>query len=219
MLRKILLTMLISLSISVPTVFAADKPAEDKSTDVGTTEKTGKDTVGTADTATSNKVEVRDVSQFFDDGFNDMKEELETAKTDGKQGLLIMFEMEECPFCHRMKTTVLNRSDIQNYFKQHFRIVSVDIEGDVDMTDFKGETITQKDFALKEFRVRATPVFQFMGLDGEPMKNGRLTGATEDAAEFMLFGKFIVDKKNEEMPFIKYKHEQGADTKADDAKG
>lgn len=197
MLRTILLTMLMSLSISVPTIFAEEKPA------------------ASGDPA---KVEVRDVGLFFDESFNDMQEELETAKADGKEGLLIMFEMDECPFCHRMKTTVLNRSDIQDYYKEHFRIVTIDIEGDVEMTNFKGEPVAQKDFALKEFRVRATPVFQFIGLDGEPVKNGRLTGATKDADEFMLFGQYVVDKKYEETPFSKFKREQANTDKADDAK-
>lgn len=203
MLRKILLSMLISLSISIPAVFAEEKPTEDTTT------------------ADSGKVEVRDAKNFFDDSFGDMQEEIITAKDDGKQGLLIMFEMDECPFCHRMKSTVLNRSDIQDYFKDHFRVISVDIEGDLEMTDFKGESITQKDFALKEFRVRATPVFQFVGLDGEPMKNGRLTGATKDANEFMLFGEYIAEKQNGEIPFIKYKREKEENTtaKPDDAKG
>lgn len=193
MLRTFLLTALMSLSISMPAAFAEDKPQEPS----------------TASTpASPAAVETRDVDKFFDDTFNNMKEDLEAAKTDGKKGVLIMFEMEECPFCHRMKTTVLNRSDIQDYYKKNFRIVSVDIEGDVELTNFKGETTTQKDFALKDFRVRATPVFQFIGLDGEPVKNGRLTGATKDAEEFMQLGKYIAEKKNEEMPFTKFKHEQ-----------
>jgi thioredoxin-related protein len=182
-----------SLSVSIPAVFAEDKPQAATTSDTP---------------AAPAAVETRDVDKFFDDTFNNMKEDLETAKTDGKKGVLIMFEMEECPFCHRMKTTVLNRSDIQDYYKENFRIVSVDIEGDVELTNFKGETTTQKDFALKDFRVRATPVFQFIGLDGEPVKNGRLTGATKDAEEFMQLGKYIAEKKNEEMPFTKFKHEQ-----------
>jgi thioredoxin-related protein len=193
--------------VTTPSASLADKPAP--ATDTKATE-----------TTTTPEVEIREAAKFFDESFNDMKEELATAKADGKKGVLMMFEMDECPFCQRMKSTVLNRSDIQDYYKENFRIVSVDIEGDVELTNFKGDATTQKDFSLKEFRVRATPVFQFIGLDGEPMKNGRLTGATNDADEFMLFGKYVVDKKNEETPFSKFKREQGGDAaaKADDAK-
>lgn len=186
MLRTALLTALLSLGLATTAV--AETP--------------------TAATPTPAASETRDVKLFFDETFNDMKEELETAKTDGKKGLLIMFEMDECPFCHRMKTTVLNRSDIQDYYKENFRVISVDIEGDLEVTNFSGETTTQKDFALKDFRVRATPVFQFIDLEGKPFKNGRMTGATKDAEEFMLLGKYITTKKNEEMPFTKFKHEQ-----------
>lgn len=185
-------------TIILSSILAAAACAEDKSA-----------TETASATATpANGTETRDVKLFFDETFNDMKEELATAKKDGKKGVLIMFEMDECPFCHRMKTTVLNRGDVQDYYKQNFRIVSVDIEGDLELTNFKGETTTQKDFALKEYRVRATPVFQFMDLDGNPMKNGRLTGATKDAEEFLQLGKYITEKKNEEMPFTKYKNEK-----------
>ena len=110
----------------------------------------------------------RDAQQyFFDESFWDLTEELQTAREQGKQGILIMFEMDECPFCHRMKRNVLNRGDVQDYFHEHFLVFSVDTEGDLEFTDFQGNPTTQKDFALKQFRVRATPVFQFMGLDGK----------------------------------------------------
>ncbi len=220
MLRTILLTAFVSLSVSISTVMADDKPVTTPSASLADKPAPATDAKITETTTTPPKVEIREAAKFFDESFNDMKEELATAKADGKKGVLMMFEMDECPFCQRMKSTVLNRSDIQDYYKENFRIVSVDIEGDVELTNFKGDATTQKDFSLKEFRVRATPVFQFIGLDGEPMKNGRLTGATKDADEFMLFGKYVVDKKNEETPFSKFKREQGGDAaaKADDAK-
>ena len=118
-----------------------------------------------------------------------------------------MFEMDECPFCHRMKTTVLNRSDIQDYYKENFRVISVDIEGDLELTNFSGETTTQKDFALKDFRVRHSGI-SVHRLRRQAFQKRRMTGATKDAEEFMLLGKYITAKKNEEMPFTKFKHEQ-----------
>ena len=150
----------------------------------------------------------RDPEQyFFDQSFGDFAEELQTARDQGKQGILIMFEMDECPFCHRMKTTVLNRPEVQDYFKKHFLIFSVDIEGDIEITDFKGKPTTMKDFAFKQYRVRATPVFQFFDLQGNPIKRGRYTGATKNAAEFMLLGKYIVEQKYRDTSFTKYKRQ------------
>ncbi|MDP1704751.1 MAG: thioredoxin fold domain-containing protein, partial [Sulfurimicrobium sp.] len=69
--------------------------------------------------------ESRDVEKhFFNQHLGDFKAELDTAKTEGKQGILLMFEMEDCPFCHRMKQTILNQPEVQDYYRQHFLIFS-----------------------------------------------------------------------------------------------
>jgi len=140
---------------------------------------------------------------FFDDTWGDFTEELKKAKTDGKQGILLFFELDECPFCHRMKETVLNQPKVQKYFKKHFLSFSVDIEGDLEIVNFKGESKTQKDFAFKQNRVRATPVFAFYDLSGK--KVVRYTGATSGIDEFLLLGEFFVSRSYEKMRFTKYK--------------
>jgi thioredoxin-related protein len=148
----------------------------------------------------------RDAAQFFfNDSFWDFTEELQTARDEGKKGILIMFEMDECPFCHRMKTTILNQPDVQEYFREHFRIFPVDIEGDVELTDFEGRPTTMKAFAFEQYRVRATPVFAFFDLDGNYIKRARFTGATRDKDEFMLLGRYVVEQAYMDQPFTRYK--------------
>lgn len=143
---------------------------------------------------------------FFNDTFGDFSEELNTARAQGKQGVFIMFEMDECPFCHRMKTTILNQPEVINYYKKHFLVFHVDIEGDVEITDFDGTPTTQKDFSFKKHRVRATPVLAFFDLQGERVV--RYTGATSSVEEFLLLGEFVVSGKYKEMNFIKFKREK-----------
>lgn len=143
---------------------------------------------------------------FFQETFGDLQEELAIAREEGKEGLLIFFEMDDCPFCHRMKQTVLNQSEVQDYFREHFRIISMDIEGDLEITDFNGEPISQKDFSFKQFRVRATPVIAFFDLDGKLI--ARYTGATRDAKEFMLLGKYVVEGHYKDKKFTQFKREQ-----------
>jgi thioredoxin-related protein len=143
---------------------------------------------------------------FFDQSLGNFKEELQTARDEGKTGVLIMFEMDECPFCHRMKARVLNQVDVQDYYKQHFLIFSVDIEGDVEITDFKGKSMKEKDFAFKENKVRATPVFGFFDLDGNMIT--RFTGATNDAREFLWLGEFVVDGHYATTNFTRYKRQK-----------
>lgn len=147
-------------------------------------------------------------SYFFDQSLGDLSEELENAKEQGKVGILIMFELDDCPFCHRMKQTVLNQPEIQDYFKQHFLILSVDIEGDVEITDFKGESMTEKDFSFKKNRVRATPVFAFFDLNGNPIKRARLTGATNGPEEFLWLGQYVKEGIYHKMSFTRYKRQR-----------
>jgi thioredoxin-related protein len=140
---------------------------------------------------------------FFDQSLGDFSEELVVARDEGKKGILIMFEMDECPFCHRMKSRVLNQVAVQDYFKEHFQIYAVDIEGDVEIVDFQGQSMKEKDFAFKQFKVRATPVFCFFDLEGKLIT--RFTGATNDANEFMWLGEFVVDEHYKSSNFSRYK--------------
>lgn len=154
----------------------------------------------------SSFAETRDVHQyFFDQKLGDFKAELDNAKKEGKKGVLLMFEQADCPWCHRMKETILNQSEVQDYYKQHFLIYSVDIKNDLALVDFKGKDTTEKAFSA-EHRVRATPVFLFFGLDGNPMY--RFTGVAKDQKEFLLLGRYVLDGTYKTQPFNVYK--QGA---------
>ena len=149
-------------------------------------------------------------STFFDENFGNLKDELSTAKKEGKQGVMIFFEMDECPFCHKMKTTVFNQPEVGAFFHKHFRIVSIDINGDVDMVNFKGQPTTQKKFSFEEYRVRATPVIAFFDLDGNLAT--KFTGPTRDTKEFMQLGEFVVSGayKQPGMNFTQFKKAQAA---------
>lgn len=150
-------------------------------------------------------------THFFDQTLGNFSDELQTARDEGKQGVLIMFEMDECPFCHRMKTRVLNQVEVQDYYKKHFLVFSVDIEGDVEITDFKGKPMKEKDFAFKEYKVRATPVFGFFDLDGKLIT--RFTGATNDAREFLWLGEYVVDGHYAKTNFTRYKRQKKQELK------
>lgn len=140
---------------------------------------------------------------FFNETWGDMPEELAKAKAEGKSAILVFFEMDECPFCHYMKTNVLNQPAVQEYYRKHFISIAMDIEGDVEMVNFKGQTTKQKDFSFKENRVRATPVIAFFDLDGKRIH--RHIGKTNGVEEFMTMGKYIVDGAYKQMPFVRYK--------------
>lgn len=150
--------------------------------------------------------DVRDPEKhFFDPKLGDFKEELAVAKQQGKQGVMLFFEMDDCPFCARMKATILNQSEVQDFYRKHFLIYSVDTQGDVAMTDFKGKETVEKAFALQH-RVRATPVIMFFDLEGNPVT--RHTGPAKDKDDFMLLGRYVIEGAYKQMPYERYKKAQ-----------
>ena len=127
---------------------------------------------------------------FFQASLGDFTEELEIARDAGKRGVFVFFEMDDCPFCHRMKQTVLNQPDVQDYFTQRFHPLSVDVEGDIEIVAFDGAHMTQKEFARRH-RARATPMLAFFDLDGNLVF--RYVGAPSGKREFLWMGEYIAD--------------------------
>ncbi len=149
---------------------------------------------------------------FFHVTFGNFPEELALAREQGKRGILIFFELEECPFCHRMKQTVLNRPEVQDWYRERFLIFAVDIEGETEVTDFQGTTMTAKDFAFRVNHIRATPVFMFYDLEGNAVV--RYTGVTRDAEEFLWLGEFVADNHYRGTKFTRFKRTRQAERKA-----
>jgi thioredoxin-related protein len=139
---------------------------------------------------------------FFQPKLGDFKAELETAKKTDKSGVLLMFMMEECPFCARMESTILSQVEVQDYYRKHFLIYEMDVKGDSAMVDFQGVTTTEKAFALTQ-RARATPTFIFYDTKGNVIT--KFIGPTKDAAEFLLLGRYVVEGGYKQQPFSVYK--------------
>lgn len=143
-------------------------------------------------------------ADFFDLGFGDFEEDLIAASDDGKKGVFVFFEMDDCPFCQRMQETILKEADVITYFREHFKNYRFNILGGSSVIDFDGtEYDTGKEMAEKKYRVRATPVMIFFDLEGKPVV--RYTGPTKDKKEFMLLGEFVVNGHYKDMPFTRYK--------------
>lgn len=146
------------------------------------------------------------LTHFFHQSFGNLKEEAETARAEGKLGLFVMFNDPDCPWCNKMKATVLSQSHVQEYYRRHFRPLHIDTRGDTPIVDFAGREMAEKDFAFKEHRVRATPVFVFFDLEGKPVM--RYTGATATVEEFLWLGEFIQSGEYRTKNFTVYKRER-----------
>lgn len=138
---------------------------------------------------------------FFDTSLGDFAVELKTAQQQGKLGVLVMFETEACPFCRRMREQVLNQAEVQGYYRKHFNIFAVDLNGSIEVTDFTGKEMTEKAFG-RSWRVRGTPTFLFVSPEGKEL--ARYTGATRDIAEFMALGRYVAEGHYLKLPFEQY---------------
>ncbi len=128
---------------------------------------------------------------FFQHGFRDLPEELQLARREGKLGLAIMFESEDCPLCKRMKRDILSQARVQDYYRKHFRVLSIDFNGDQEVIDPTGKAWTEKRYAGKEgLGIRGTPSFLFLDLQGREMV--RYHGEIRSVDTFMKLGEFVV---------------------------
>lgn len=142
------------------------------------------------------------MTHFFDANTGDLKAELADAKAAGKKAVLFMYEQEGCPACLYMKQHVLNRTDVQDLYRRHFVIFSIDIKGAVPLQDFTGRDITEKTFAAAA-GVRATPTFVFHDLAGAEIT--RVTGAVRDVDEFKLLAQFVASGAYKTRQFAEFK--------------
>lgn len=150
--------------------------------------------------------ETRDPEQhFFNPNTGDLKGELADARQEGKKAIFLMFEQEGCPGCIYMKRNVLNRADVQKFYRQQFLNFSVDIHGAVPIKDFAGRDFTEKSYS-QALRVTATPTFAFYDLEGNEVV--RIVGPVKDVADFLLLGEFIASGAYKSSKFAEYKQSQ-----------
>ena len=156
----------------------------------------------------SSFAEIRDADEyFFHQSFGDLMEEVEIAQEEGKEFIFIMFElMQGCPWCIRMKNEVLNRSEVQDFYREKFRVLNFSVVGDDIVTFFDGNDYSEKELAQDQLRLRASPEFLFYDLKGKQVV--RYTGAVKNPEEFLLLGEFVANREFEKTNFRTYKREK-----------
>lgn len=128
---------------------------------------------------------------FFTQTFGDLPEEMQIAREGGKRGMLLFFESENCSYCQYMLNKVLSDSRVQDWYRERFVNIAVDIHGDIELKDFDGITLPSKVFA-EHRRIYLTPVTLFLDLNGVEIY--RHLGMVKTPEEFMLLGEYIEGK-------------------------
>jgi thioredoxin-related protein len=110
-----------------------------------------------------------------------------------------------------MKKTVMNQRRVQDYYRRHFRVLHIDFNGDAEIADLEGRAMRSKDYAQKVARVRGTPTFTVIGLDGRELL--RHPGPTRDADDFLLLADFVVKGEYRSKAYDTYRRERLASTR------
>jgi len=99
-------------------------------------------------------------TDWMRDTFKDLTEDLAEANSEGKR-LVIMVEQRGCIYCTKMHEEVFPREDVGTYIRDNFFVVQVNLHGDTELTDFDGETLTEKQ-AARKWGLLFTPSILFL---------------------------------------------------------
>ena len=91
--------------------------------------------------------------------FKDLNEDLEEANQDQKR-FMILFEQKGCGYCKRMHEKVYSIPEIATTLQDDFFVIRINIFGDLEVTDFDGETLPEKEI-VKKWGVMFTPTVMF----------------------------------------------------------
>lgn len=139
---------------------------------------------------------------FFQPFLGDLKSELDAARRDRKVGLVVVYEMDSCPFCERLHRSVLRDAAVRAFYGEKFHALRLDIKGDDSITGFDGKPRKESAFALQQ-KVIGTPTTVFYGLDGAEL--ARLPGLPRDAAEYVLLGRYVAEGRYKTSSFLDWK--------------
>ena len=98
--------------------------------------------------------------------FFDFQDDLEEAKSKGRQGLMILFTTEGCSYCDMFIRKSLANPDIASIVQDNFDSLGVEIFDDTEMTDPHGISMSIKEFSKKE-GVEFSPTLLFFDINGE----------------------------------------------------
>ncbi len=151
--------------------------------------------------------ETRDADEFFfTQTFGDLPEEAASARAQGKQGMLLFFKADACPYCQHMVYKVFSEPAVQDWYRERFVSIAVDIHGDVEFTDFDGISLPSKVFSDHR-QIFATPVISFLDLDGNEIY--RHLGMIRTPEEMLLLGKYIEGRHYYDREFRTYAQQEG----------
>lgn len=96
---------------------------------------------------------------WFRTTFKDLQEDLADAGAEDKR-LLIMIEQRGCIYCTKMHEEVFSDPKVKSLIEENFFVVQINMFGDVEVTDFDGESMPEKRI-VQRWGALFTPTMMF----------------------------------------------------------
>ena len=138
---------------------------------------------------------------WFSITFRDVKEDIETAKEEGKR-LVMIFEQRGCIYCKEIHEQVLSDPVVRDYIKSNYKVVQYNLYGDEEVVDLDGQELSEKT-AARKWRVAFTPTIFFMPEEAPEGKSA------VEAAVAIMPGAF---KKGTFLDMFTWVRQKGYDT-------
>lgn len=147
-------------------------------------------------------------ASWMRDTFKDLREDLDEANAEGKR-LMIIIEQRGCIYCKKMHEEVFPIPEISEYITDNFFVVQLNMFGDVEVTDFDGTVLPEKEM-IRRWGSLFTPTIYFFpeevpeDLTAVQAAVATMPGAFERYTTFNMLN-WIVEKGYEtDEPFQKY---------------
>ncbi len=97
---------------------------------------------------------------WLEETFKDVGDDLATANAQDKR-LLLIWEQRGCIYCRKMHEEVFPDPEIDALLREKYYVVQLNLFGDVEVTDFDGTTLPEKEMA-RRWGIMFTPTMMFM---------------------------------------------------------
>ena len=150
---------------------------------------------------------------WFTDSFLDISEDVEEAGDDDKK-VLLFFHLDGCPYCNAMLEQNFKGGENQDFIKNNFSVIAVNIKGGREITMPNGESTSEKELA-QMLGIKYTPTIVFLDKQGSQIfrtngyRNPKLFGHTveyvaSNNTKTQTLNQFIAGKSNPEYNFISH---------------
>ena len=115
--------------------------------------------------------------------FKDLRDDLAEATDEGKR-LMVIIEQRGCIYCNKMHEEVFPLPKIDAYLRENFFVVQINMFGDVEVTDFDGTALPEKEM-VRRWGMLFTPTMMFLPEEaGDEAKASEIAVATMPGAFF-----------------------------------